>query len=340
MIYGANGYTGKLIAQEAKRRGMNPVLAGRSKEALLSLGKELGLETSIFNLDHPQKIAQALREIDLVLHCAGPFALTSKLMMEGCLQSKTHYFDITGEIWVFEGIFSRNADCLKAGITAIPGVGFDVVATDCVAALLKQKLPDANHLTLALKSSGKISRGTTKTAVGISSKGLVRRNGKIVKTSNKFETRYIAFGHRKTLAMRIPWGDISTAFHSTHIPNIEVFIATKKWVPFALALTGVLTRFTPFKRLIQAIIGKVMTGPSREERKKATITIWGEVKNPAGQTAQLVMQTPDGYDFTVDAALACVNELFKGSVPSGALTPSRAFGVDFALRLKNVKLLT
>jgi len=140
--------------------------------------------------------------------------------------------------------------------------------------------------------------------------------------------------------MRVPWGDISTAYHSTHIPNIEVFMATKKWVPFALTVTGVLTRFAPFKHLIQAIIGKVVTGPTRTEREKATITIWGEVKNPAGQTARLIMQTPDGYDFTVDAALACVNKLFKGGIPTGALTPSRAFGVDFALQLKNVKLLT
>ena len=165
MIYGANGYTGRLCAIEAVRRGLRPVLGGRNADALAMLGKQLRLETRVFSLDDPRVVADNLGGIAVMLHCAGPFSATSVPMLSACEHAHCHYLDITGEIDVFEYVHHRDAHWKRANIAAIPGVGFDVVPSDCLAAMLKRELPDATHLRLAFRSKGKMSPGTAKTVV-------------------------------------------------------------------------------------------------------------------------------------------------------------------------------
>ena len=102
LIYGANGYTGELIAREAKKRGLNPILAGRNAAKVAALAQELGLEHRAFDLGSPIEIGSHLGGVALVLHCAGPFSATSAPMIAACIQAKAHYLDITCEISVFE----------------------------------------------------------------------------------------------------------------------------------------------------------------------------------------------------------------------------------------------
>src|SRR3954449_4542055 len=222
MIYGANGYTGELIAREAVRRGQKPILGGRNAEKLATLANELGLESRAFPLDAPQ-----LDGIEAVLHCAGPFVHTSAAMVRACIAAGAHYLDITGEIPVFESIMAMTDDAARAGVTLIPGVGFDVVPTDCLAAMLAARRPGATELELAFYSPGaEISRGTLKTMIeSIGDGGAIRENGKIVRVPPAFDAKEIPFSIAPRMAMTIPWGDVSTAFHTTGIPNIRVYTA-------------------------------------------------------------------------------------------------------------------
>jgi short subunit dehydrogenase-like uncharacterized protein len=195
MIYGAYGYTGQLIAREAKTRGMKPVLGGRSADKLATLARELGFEHRVFSLGSPDEIAPHLQGLGIVLHCAGPFATTSAPLLDACLRSKAHYLDITGEIAVFEHAQSKAEDARAAGVVVCPGVGFDVVPTDCVAATLKAALPDADHLALGFDSDSVLSAGTAKTTVeGIPQGGKVRQGGKIVDVPHGYLVRRIDFG--------------------------------------------------------------------------------------------------------------------------------------------------
>ena len=152
MIYGANGYTGELIARAAVSRGLKPVLAGRSRDKVQALARELGLEARVFSLEDDVRLLTQIKGHDLVLHCAGPFSATAAPMMEACLRANAHYLDITGEIAVFEHAQSLNDRARAAGVVICPGVGFDVVPTDCVAAALKNAMPDATHLALGFDS--------------------------------------------------------------------------------------------------------------------------------------------------------------------------------------------
>ena len=166
MIYGANGYTGELAAREAVARGLRPVLAGRNGETVGALARELGLEHRAFGLDDPSALVRGIEGMAAVLHCAGPFVHTSRAMVAACLAARAHYLDITGEIAVFEKVLARGEQAREAGVALLPGVGFDVVPTDCLAARLAAALPDATELVLAFASNGAaISRGTQKTMI-------------------------------------------------------------------------------------------------------------------------------------------------------------------------------
>src|ERR1041385_8703814 len=108
MIYGANGYTGELIAREAIRRGLRPIIAGRNRTKIADLGQQTGLETRVFDLGDAPAAVESLNSVTLVLHCAGPFSATSAPMIDACLKSRAHYLDITGEISVFEHAMSQD----------------------------------------------------------------------------------------------------------------------------------------------------------------------------------------------------------------------------------------
>ena len=91
IIYGANGYTGRLVVAEAQRQGLQPVLAGRNREQILQLGRETGLETRVFGLEAPEQVDEGLRGMRAVLHCAGPFVHTYRPMVEACLRLGVDY---------------------------------------------------------------------------------------------------------------------------------------------------------------------------------------------------------------------------------------------------------
>jgi short subunit dehydrogenase-like uncharacterized protein len=329
MLYGANGYTGELIAREAVRRGLRPLLAGRSAERVEPLARELGLEWRAFGL-----MDVDLSGVAVVLHCAGPFIHTSGPMAEACLAAGVHYLDITGEIEVFESLFARDAEAKRRGVALIPGVGFDVVPTDCLAAQLHARLPDARELWLAFDSgrSG-ISRGTLKTMLeGLGDGGAIRVDGAIVRVPMLYDVREIPFAGGARTAMTIPWGDVATAYRTTGIPNIRVYHATS---PRQIARLRrmrpllPLARFGMVKRALQRFASK-HASPTASERAAARVELWGRVANERGEEVTMTMSTPDGYDFTVASALAAIERLLADEVRPGAWTPSRYFDSDFA----------
>ncbi len=337
MIYGANGYTGELIAREAARRGLRPVLAGRSPEKIELLARELGFEARSFGLGDATQAGLQIEDQFLVLNCAGPFSATAEPMMEACLRTRTHYLDITGEIAVFEHAQSLDARARAAGVVVCPGVGFDVIPTDCVAAALKSALPDATHLALGFDSRSGMSPGTAKTSVeGLAQGGKVRRDGKIVSVPLAYKVRRIDFGDGEKDAMTIPWGDVSTAYFSTGIPNIEVFIPGSpsmianarraNWLRPLLGLSWV-------QKWMKARIARTVKGPGEEKRAQMPTFVWGEASNARGEKKTARIRTANGYSLTVTGSLAVVEHLMTKELAGGAYTPSRLVGADLVTRL-------
>ena len=337
MIYGANGYTGALIAREAARRGLAPVLAGRNREAVEALAAELRLEARVFGLDAADTVVAQIQDQSLVLNCAGPFSATAAPMMEACLAAGVSYLDITGEIAVLEWAQSQGERAKAAGVVLCPGVGFDVIPTDCVAAALKAVLPDATELALGFDSRSAASPGTAKTSVeGLAGGGKVRRDGRIVTVPLASEVRRIDFGDGEKDAMTIPWGDVATAYHTTGIPNIRVFVPASlrliararraNWVRPLLGLGWV-------QRLIQSRIARTVRGPSAAQREATHTYVWGEVTNAQGARKTARIRTANGYSLTVDGALYVVGHVLGGTPAPGAYTPARLLGPELVSRL-------
>jgi short subunit dehydrogenase-like uncharacterized protein len=341
MIYGANGYTGGLCAAEAARRGLRPILAGRNREAVEAVAHRHGFETRIFSLDDPHSAGKHMDDVAAVLHCAGPFSATARPMLEACELSRTHYLDITGEIDVFEFVHQNHERWVRAGIVAMPGVGFDVVPSDCLAAKLKRELPGATHLILAFKSRrGKMSPGTTKTMIeGLPKGGRVRRDGTLVSIPSRSLTRRIPFQDQPEPAVAIPWGDVSTAFYSTGIPNIEVYAGVPEkqirlmwWVRLLSPVLGL----SFVQSVLKGRVEKSVSGPTDEERASDGVYLWGEVCDSTGASKAMRMRTPEGYTLTAEASVRAAERVTAGEVPPGAHTPSTAFGPEFVNELHGV----
>ncbi len=343
LIYGANGYTGNLIARRCKEIGITPVLGGRNAETVKKLADELGFKSHIFSCTKADDVARELKNYALVLHCAGPFIYTSPIMTDACAQSGCSYLDITGEIAVLDSLLQQNERFKKAGIVVIPGVGFDVVPTDCVAAKLKTMLPSATHLVLGFQATGRPSRGTMTTMVDKMDAGSCRRvGGKLQKTSLGSRVKNVRFLEKEKLCVGIPWGDVASAYYTTGIGNIEVFSTS---TPTMLGVVRVMGRmrpllaFPPLKAVIKKFLGASGVGPSPEVRATTFCRIWGEVSDGVGNKKEMRLQTPNGYDLTVESSLYAVKAVLSGKVEPGAWTPSKAFGAEFVMGLPGVKEL-
>lgn len=346
LLYGANGYTGEIIARFASQYGLQPILAGRRKEAIEPLAKKLDLPFLIFDLSDAAALKNALKEVKLVMHCAGPYDHTARPVIEACLETQTHYIDLNGDLDVFEMIRGYDQHAKEKNIMLLPGSGFDVIPTDCLAAWLKKKLPDATHLEIAFAILGsKLSRGTSLTTVlKLGEPGATRKNGIItpepVGKTGRTITFKTATGERKDLfVMSIPWGDVSTAYFSTGIPNITSYTGIPKAVWLfnkGQFLFNWLLRTRFMRNIVRAIINKQSPGPNDAMRDKAVSLIWAQARNAKGETVTGTMQTPEAYSLTASGMLLIARKILNGEYKTGYQTPSSAYGEDLVLEIEGV----
>jgi short subunit dehydrogenase-like uncharacterized protein len=342
ILYGANGYTGRLIAVEAARRGLRPVLAARSREKVEPLAAGLGLEWRSFPLDSPEGIAREIAGATAVLNCAGPFSATAAQTMDACIAAGAHYLDITGEIDVIEAAAARGERARAAGIALIPAVGFDVVPTDCLAAAVAERMPGARLLQIAFQTSDRLSPGTMKTMIETApGGGRARIGGKIVRVPIAWKAMEVPFRGGKRWAVTIPWGDVASAYHSTGIPDIEVYAAAsrrrisslRRW-RFLAPLSG----FGPLKRWLARRAERTVRGPTEEELDRSRASLWARVVDSAGRSLEATLETPGAYRLTVLCALAAMERVLDGRAPPGFSTPSRAFTKDLITSIPGTDL--
>lgn len=337
MIYGAYGYSGRLIAEEALKRGHHPILAGRDSARIAALATELGLDGRAFALDKLETITRNLHDVDLVIHAAGPFIHTSNNMVQACLLTQTHYADITGEYAVFENTFSYDEMARQKGIALVGGVGFDVVPSDCLAKYVADQIPNATQLNIAVAGLTDLSTGTAKSSLGIISAGNIqRREGKLQAQPLGKGERKIRFPDHPRTLYPLPWGDVSTAYRSTGIPNITTYLALPKPVRRFVSLAGPIIPALARNGLVQAVLNRFaersFSGPTADLRASGKSYVWAQANDDTGNTVEAWLQTPEPYHLTAMSAVSSAERILAEN-PSGALTPAQAFGADFILSI-------
>ncbi|HEX4190291.1 MAG TPA: saccharopine dehydrogenase NADP-binding domain-containing protein [Marmoricola sp.] len=332
MLYGANGYTGTLLARLAVAAGERPVLAGRSS-SVAALAAELGTEHRVFDLASPD-----LDGITSVLHCAGPFSRTSAPMVEACLAHGVHYLDLTGEIEVFESVYARHDEALAAGVSLIPGVGYDVVPTDHLLARLYAELPTATAADVVLISRGGFSSGTLRTAVeGMRTGNLVRSGGAITPVRTAHRTRRITIDGRRRRVASLPLGDVSSGYRATGIGEITNF--TNLPAGRLLGLLDGVNRVVLGNDAVHGFVDRALArlgGPSEARRAGTRSDAWAELSDPSGSRVTASIRIPNTYDFTAHSALAAVRRTEAGDTPPGAWAPSQALGTDFLRTIPDI----
>jgi short subunit dehydrogenase-like uncharacterized protein len=347
LLYGANGYTGELISRFSAQHNLVPVLAGRTESAIKPIAQKLGLQYLIFDVNHSEELEKALFAAKVIVNAAGPFDQTCRPIAEACIKTGTHYLDINGDIEVFEIFKGYNEKAKNAGVMLMPGVGFDVVPTDCLALYLKNTLPDASGLKLAFTSiGGAISHGTAITMASKMGEGGAKRiNGRITKVPLGENGLWIDFPinnneTKRLFVMSIPWGDVSTAYFTTKIPNIETYTGVAPSAFKMLKFQKLYNWFlrTKFARAqAQKKIKSRPAGPSDEMREKAKSLIWGSVVNKAGLQHSAALITPEGYTLTYLSTLNIAKKVLEGNFQPGYQTPAKVFGADLILEIPGVQ---
>ena len=99
---------------------------------------------------------------------------------------------------------------------------------------------------------------------------------------------------------------------------------------------GWLLGMSPMQAFLKFLVTQTVAGPSKEERDAERMCLWGQVSNEKGDAVAMTMETPEGYNLTVDASINAVQKLIEKAPHPGAYTPSLAFGADFVTELEGV----
>jgi len=338
LIYGATGYTGRLIAGQLRHSRCHLVIAGRTPRRVQALAGELGVTGRAIALAGPQALDQAFDDVDVVINAASPFALTASRLIESCLRTKTHYLDITGELGVFRTAFGYDEAARKRGIMIMPGAGLGVVASDCLASHVAGLVANAKYLRIALLRPDSFSRGTFRSAIGLAnSRVSIRRNGRLMSLPVGRLQRAFDFGNGEKESVAVSWPDVFTAYHSTGIRNIEAYFeadfASRALYHLGAGVADTM-QLNPVKNLIDAIARAWPEGPPEVQRRAEKCVIVAEAEDSWRQVRSARLTTPDGYSFTAEAASAIALRAARGDFLSGFQTPARVYGADLALEFK------
>jgi short subunit dehydrogenase-like uncharacterized protein len=332
LVYGAYGYTGELVARRAAERGLAVVVAGRDSEPLVALARELRCEWRAFPLGDPEVLRRGIRGAAAVVHCAGPFVHTARPMAEACVDERVQYLDLGGEVPALEALAALGPAARDAGVMLLPAAGFDVVATDCLAAHLARRLPGARTLTLAIAGLDRVSRGTART--------MLEHLGKAGRhAAGAPATRAFDLGFGPVTGVAVPWPDTFTAPRSSGIPEVQVFLVADAASRLLLRASPWLAPLLASRRVreaVAALMARGERGPSARTRSARRSVVLGEAGDASGRRAVARQRHPDPYTFSALAAVEIAERALRGEAPPGWQTPASAYGPDLVLALPGV----
>lgn len=312
MIYGATGYTGRMVAQCAVAAGTPLILAGRSVTALAALAASGDVDYRAFPLDDAAAIDQALRGVGVLLNCAGPFAHTAEVLMRACIRAGVHYLDVAAELDGYRLAEVLDADARTAGVMLLPGSGGSVAMLGCLAGHAAARVSDPSSISVAMHVSGSLSRGSALSAMSsVTAETLARADGALV-ARVAGTIRQLDFGQGPVDCFQVTLPDLVTIWRATNVPDIETFVH----------LTG--------DGFPQGDIAALPDGPSEHERLANRYRASVEVTGVGGDVVRSVLDTVNGYTFTATAAAEAGRRVLAGECRPGFQTPAMLFGNGFA----------
>jgi len=310
LIYGAAGYTGRLVCERAKELGLSFEIAGRAGHAIEALAKELEVPHRVFSVDDAAGWKAALQNTCCLMNVAGPFQNTAEYAMKACLENSVHYLDISAELPTYLLAESLDEEAKKAGIMLISGAGM-FVSYDALVLHTASRVKNPQKLSVAFRHYGGFSRGSVKSSRNIVDLGvLIREDGNLKQLTDP-KTKVFDFGDGEVECLPTPLGGIILSYKSTGIPNIEEYFQLK------LPAAGMANL-----KDIEAL----PDGPNAEERAAGRTKLAAEVIGEDGAKAYSVVDAPSGYSLTPLSVVALADRVLHGEFKVGFQSPASAFG--------------
>ncbi|MDJ0789011.1 MAG: saccharopine dehydrogenase NADP-binding domain-containing protein [Myxococcota bacterium] len=340
VVYGATGFTGRLVIDELIRAGIEPVLAARDARRLRTLRAELALESFACRVEEVGRMRRLLRAGDVVLSAAGPFRETALPLAEACLGAGAHYLDLSGEARATAEVSRLHDRATRRGTMLLPGVGFDVVPSDCLAAHVSRKAPGAEWLRIGISGLDQVSRGSALTiSRQLGRKVDVRRSGHLTSVVAGTLWHSFDFGSGARPSTAVSWADVVTAWYTTAVPNVTVYFDASPAVAATMLASGWigdLAQAPPWRHFVDFHLPTLEEGPDAERRARARAVIVCEAGRGSTCLARARLESPGAYDVSAASAARIARRVSEGDFEAGFQTPGRLFGADFALSLPGV----
>jgi short subunit dehydrogenase-like uncharacterized protein len=311
MIYGATGYTGRMVAEHAAAAGTAIVLAGRSEKPLAELASQLGVEYRVFALEEDALIDRSLTDVSVIINAAGPFLRTAKILIEAAIRNGVHYLDTAAELDSYRLAEKLDAEAKAAGVMLLPGGGGSVAMLGSLAGHAVARVQDPRRIRIAMHVAGGMSRGSAISATeNMTAETLARVDGELVTVPRNIER--FDFGQGAVDSFQVTLPDLMTIWRATGVPNIETFVhVTADGFP-------------------QGDLSALPDGPSKEERQANRYRAVVEVTDADGHVVRSILNTVNGYSFTAIAVAEAGRRVLEGEALPGFQTPAGLFGNGFA----------
>jgi short subunit dehydrogenase-like uncharacterized protein len=339
VLYGATGYTGRLVVDELERRGLDYVLSGRDEAKLARLAGDRGAEARAVALDDEPALRELFADASVVISCAGPFTLAGDALVRAAIDTGTHYVDSTGEQPFIKMVFDNHgAAAERTGVALVPALGFDYAPGDCIAGLAARGHEPLEEVVLAYAVRGfGMSRGTMRSALEIA------KGGDVVYTDGDWRpTPFGVFRANfdfpepigRQVMSRYPSGEVVTVPHHTRTRRVVSMITARTLAPHPTLApilpytlpAAALTLRTPLRGVLNRAIGALPEGPAEAERRSAEFTIVAVARGEDGAERRGVVRGSDMYGLTA-VTLVHGAELMSspGYDRAGALGPAAAY---------------
>ena len=333
-VVGATGRTGSLVAEVAVARGLDVLLVGRDEVVLAALGRRLGRPWVAATVDGDD-LSRALERADVVVNVAGPFDATAEPVLKAAIATRTSYLDLSNDLAPVLAVLRADAALTAAGISATPAVGFGTVATDGLARLLTERIPDGARLRLgmAIGSDGG-SRGVAASTREVVRAGARRLEAGALERAPLGRGAYRA-PDKGPLLVPVGLADLAITPLTTGIRSVAVGVAMPMPRPAARlvlpAVAAAAKRLPPLPP----------SRPRPGQRDRAPVSrAWAELMRVDGSSAWASLTTGDGFRFSAEAAVAAAERVLAGEAEPGSGTASGRWGSAFLSGLPDVRIET
>jgi short subunit dehydrogenase-like uncharacterized protein len=347
VVFGATGYTGRLIVESLSGMGgAEVILAGRDETRLRELSRQYGgLEYRVADVEQAVPLSAMLRGAEVLIDAVGPFLRFGEPVVRAAIQQGVHCLDITAEQSYMTRILERyDSEARSRRVAVVNAHGLEFAVGMCAAALLSESDPSVEAIDLFTRvDNHSWSRGSSKSSLGaLFQRQLILRDGQVKPRPSAFSPLTVRMPDRGIVERAIPFPGAEALHLARACPAVRnaagYLIMPAAQARSAMAVVA-MTRFLKAvlrPRMLAAISNRIdrgPEGPSAAERRSQTFAILARGVTRQGDSAEILVSGADAYGMTgVIAALGAKLLMEHGPKELGVTSTPQIFGAGAFLR--------